>query len=295
MDLSEAAVSAPQSPRGPELRFNNGKLCIELVPQVSPEQMVENMRSALARGLPELRWCKPHEFTLAIASGGPSLEDTYKELNGDIAAVNGSLGFLLERDIVPVFCGVLDANEHMTDIVAADPRVRYLVASNCHPSLFDKLLGAGCKVWLWHTTPASVGSLEAETVLKEARPETWQMIGGGCSIGLRLINIGYVLGYRDFHLHGLDSSFRDRRTHAYADRRFGDWVDQNRIMINGYPTSINYMQQVTDFAGLLNRFAEPDIDPCEFQVFGDGLLQSCWRKYKDAKGAMSAAEAFQQW
>lgn len=270
------------------------RVFVRMTPPVSPEQMVENMRSALSRGLREVKACKPHGYALAIASGGPSLADTYQDLeaHGDVAAVNGSLGFLLEKGIVPTYCGVLDSNEHMVDVVVADPRVRYLVASNCHPKLFDKLIDAGCKVWLWHTTPKSINSEEGARLLKEHRPETWYMIGGGCTIGLRWVNLGYVMGYREFHLHGLDSSFREDRSHAYKDRRWGKWVDESSLEINGYKTSLNFLQQVGDAANMITRFQQGDMEPVKFHIHGDGLLQACWRHWEANKDTMSPGEAF---
>jgi hypothetical protein len=281
----------------PEIRQSGDQFFIRATPPTSPEQMVENMRSALSRGLPEVRACQPHGCSLAVAAGGPSLSDTYESLKDQdhIAAVNGSLGFLLDKGIVPTFCGVLDSSPHMADVVVADSRVRYLIASNCHPSLFEKLIAAGCKVWLWHTTPASIGTDAGLALLKATRPDTWLMVGGGCTIGLRWVNLGYVLGYREFHLHGLDSSFRDRQTHAYDDRRNGDWVDGHSLEINGYKTSLNFMQQVTDAAHMIERFKLADMQPVKMTVYGDGLLQAAWRFWEANQDSMSAPDAFQQW
>lgn len=259
--------------------------------------MVKNMRSALSSGLREVPACVPHGESLAVAAGGPSLADTYHDLEsqGHVAAVNGSLGFLLDRGIVPTFCGVLDASPHMADVVAADPRVRYLVASNCDPALFDKLIGAGCKVWLWHPTPASIGTDGGEKLLREMRPDTWKMVAGGCTMGLRWVSLGYLMGYRDFHLHGLDSSFRDDKTHAYDDRRSNkEWIDASSLEINGFRTSLNFMQQVTDCSMMLARFQMPDIEPTKIEIYGDGLLQSCWRHWKENGDRMSPQEAFVQ-
>lgn len=280
----------------PEIACNSeGDLFMRTRPAIAPAQMVGNMRSALARGLPEVRMFRPHGQTLAIASGGPSLADTWQDLEGHVAAANGSLGFLLDKGAVPHFCGVCDANPHMADIVVADPRVRYLVASNCDPALFDKLLTAGCKVWVWHSTGISLGTAEADAVLREARPDTWLQIFGGATIGLRLVNLGYALGYRRFHLHGMDSSFRANVTHAYPDRRTGEWAEASAVEVNGYRTSLNFLQQVDHFARLLDRMSKPDTDPVQFEVFGDGLLQACWRRYRDANGTLTPKEAFETW
>jgi hypothetical protein len=269
---------------------------LDLKPGISPERMVENIKSALARGLREVPACMRHGCALAVAAGGPSLEDTYTLLpgQGHIAAVNGSLKFLLEKGIIPEFCGVLDASPRMAEIVVADPRVRYIVASNCDPSLFDKLLDAGCKVWLWHPTPASIGTDEGAKALRELRPDNWRMIAGGCTIGLRWVNIGYLLGYRSFHLHGLDSSFRNDQTHAYADRRCGAWVDANSLEIAGRRTSLNFLQQVTDCAAMIELFTSARVERTELQVYGDGLLQDCWRHWKADETKMSPSQAFKE-
>jgi hypothetical protein len=278
------------------IQFNEGRLTVDLRPNTSPERMVENMKSALARGLREVPACKAHGSTLAIAAGGPSLADTYHLLagQGHIAAVNGSLKFLLEKGIVPEFCGVLDASPHMAEIVIADPRVRYLVASNCDPLLFDKLLEAGCKVWLWHPTPGSIGTDDGAKLLQETQPGRWRMIAGGCTIGLRWVSIGYMLGYRSFHLHGLDSSFRNDQTHAYADRRCGAWVDANALNIAGYVTSLNFLQQVTDCAHMIELFTGPTVEPTELHVYGEGLLQTCWKHWEANQETMAPSEAFKE-
>lgn len=279
------------------VHVNEGRLEVELRPAISSERMVGNIKSSLARGLRELKACHPNGFSLSVAGGGPSLSDTYPDLkaeNRHIAAVNGSLKFLLDHDIVPEFCGVLDASPHMADVVIADPRVRYLVASNCDPGLFDKLLSAGCKVWLWHPTPASIGTDEGAKALQETSPDAWLMIAGGCTIGLRWVNIGYLLGYRSFHLHGLDSSFRDDKTHAYADRRCGAWVDANSLKIAGRRTSLNFLQQVTDCAAMIDLFTSARLEPTELQVYGDGLLQDCWRHWEANRETMNPQQAFKE-
>lgn len=283
------------------IAFNDGKLLIPIGPPIDPETMLANMASALARGLRDLKVCKPHDRVLSIASGGPSLADTYRDLQGDIAAVNGSLGFLLDHGIVPHFCGVMDATPHMADVVAADPRVYYLVASNCDPSLFDKLLAAGCDIRLWNPTPDNVGAnlrqltpnAEGFTLLGRDYPGKF-MIGGGCTIGLRLVSLGYVMGYRKFHLHGMDSSFRGLATHAYPDRRDGAWAEHSSIEINGYRTSLNFIGQVTSFASMLGKMMLPPFEPVEFEVHGDGLLQSCYRFWLERKDEMPPSEAFQR-
>lgn len=249
-----------------------------LVPAFKPEQLLEQVRSSVARGLPEIRRCKPHEHILSVAAGGPSLEDTYRELGDYVAAVNGSLPWLLDRNIVPNLCGVCDPSPHMVDIVEADKRVTYFVGSLVHPSVFDKLLKANCHVVLWHSAP--IDGLEA--LLDELYPKKdWLEIGGGSTMGMRWINVGYQCGFRHFHMHGLDSSFRidpvrGRASHAYPDHQDNkEWVK-----FEGFDTKPNFIGQVADFIGLMERYTHPDIEPVEIKVYGEGLLQKRFREWQ---------------
>ena len=229
--------------------------------------MAENIRSALGRGLPEAGRFRAHDRLMAVAGGGPSLADTWHELQGVVVAVNGSLGFLLERGLMPWACGVCDPNPHMADIVEPRAGVFYFVASCCDPAVFDRL--RGCDVVLWHLTGP------AEPILAE-RGGDWLAIGGGCTMGLRWLNLAHAMGFRKFHLHGLDSSFRGGATHAYPDRQ--DARDSQRLTVEGYPTRLNFLAQVSDFFKVMERFAQPDLDPIGVELFGDGLLQHLWRR-----------------
>ena len=232
---------------------------------VDDEQYAENIRSALARGLPEIGPKHPHSHLMSIAAGGPSLQDTYKELEGVVCAVNGSLGFLLEKDIKPWGVGVMDPREHMADVVEKRDGVFYFLASTCHPKLFDKL--DGCDVCLWHP----LGLPDIESIAKGAK----HFIGGGTTMGLRWFNLGHFMGFRTFHAHGLDSSFKGNATHAYADHTDGF----GSLEMFGYRTRQNFVQQVSDWFEMKAMFAAlPEADRPNIKLFGDGLLQHCERE-----------------
>jgi len=247
-----------------------------LTPAVSSEQMIENMRSSISRGLRLATACRPHDITISVAAGGPSLQDTYKELDGFIGAVNGSLGFLLDHEIkdgASYACAVMDAGDHIADALVADPNVRYYIASVVSPKVFDKL--KDCDVRLWHITPESTTDPKGvEAVLHANYPDQWHAIGGGCTMGLRWINLGYYLGFRRFKLHGLDSSFRGSSTHAYPDR--ADTKD--RVEFRGRQTRPNFLAQFHDFFAVVGDFNHRD-PSVTFEVFGDGLLQDEWASW----------------
>lgn len=243
-----------------------------LVPTHKPEQLLENVRYALTLGLPEVKYpSAAHDGILSIAGGGPSLEDTWPELEGYIAAVNGSLGYLMGKGVTPQMCGVCDPSEHMADVVAAAPGVAYFIASCVHPSVFDKLMAAGCTIYLWHLHPID----GLDDLLKEHYPEGWIQLPGGCTMGTRWLTLGYHMGFRKFHFHGLDSSFRDKSSHAYADHQDKkEWVG-----FDGFQTRINFLGQVVDFISLMEDSRKPDVDPIEVKMFGNGLLQARYRHW----------------
>jgi hypothetical protein len=68
-----------------------------------------------------------------------------------------------------------------------------MIASQCHPAMFDNL--NGCQVTLWHPYVKK----------GQDRPKNSMLIGGGTTSGLRAISLFYVLGYRQFELFGFDS------------------------------------------------------------------------------------------
>lgn len=251
-----------------------------LTPTHKPETLLEHVRSAVARGLPEVRECKPHDEVLSIVGGGPSLADSYKEITGCIAAVNGSLSWLLGKGIVPQMCGVCDPSEHMADVVEAHKDVAYFIASHVHPKVFDRLLDAGCKVYLWHLHP--IDGMDA--LLADLYPDGWIQVTGGCTMGLRWMTLGYLNGFRRFHFHGLDSSFRGSSSHAYPDHQDQkDW-----ITFDGYPTRLNFLGQVSDFIMMMDNSLKADVEPIDVKVFGDGLLQKRFRDWQAEHGGKYA-------
>lgn len=234
-------------------------------PCVEDERMLENIRSALARKLPMIGMFRPHDRVMSIAAGGPSLEDTWKDLRGVIVTANASLGFLLERDVTPWACGLLDPRPHIADLIEPNPGVFFFVASTCHPRVFDKL--QGCKVVLWHAS--GMPGLDTEL------PAGTDMLGGGSTMGLRWFNLGYYMGFRNFEAHGLDSSFRGDRTHAYPDRTDGERILDYR----GFATRLNFLQQVEDWFKTKAMFASlPERDHPTIRLHGDGLLQTMERE-----------------
>lgn len=237
---------------------------------LEPGEVLENIRSAISRDLPQAVPCRPHNHRLCVVGGGPSIEDTWKDFGGYVAAINGSFNWLVAHGILPHACGLLDPREHIADLIEPRDGVRYFVSSTCHPRVFDKLKHLHVEVWHPSGTPG------LEELLREKYPGSWHMVGGGTTMGVRWINLGYFLGFREFDLHGLDSSFKDGRTHAYPDKR----DKEATIEVDGFKTSMNFLIQVQDFFATIDRFNQQDMDPTRFIVRGKGLLQKKWEEFR---------------
>ncbi len=251
-----------------------------IVKSVSDEQIQRNMVYALALGLQQVRRCPPHDLVLAIAGGGPSIADTYGKLrnpgpNTRVVAVNGSHDWLIAKGIVPFGCAFLDPNPRVAELFTPHHDVLYFVASCCDASVFDKL--KGYNVRLWH---AAGQTPEDKTILNKGLPD-WLLVGGGSTVSLRCIMLGYMLGFRDFRLHGFDSSSRNGKRHAYAQ---DDGVLPDEITYQGYRTTPAWLVQMTDFFALLDRFNRPDMNYVTIKMYGDGLLQSEWKRFRKECG-----------
>jgi hypothetical protein len=189
---------------------------------VSIDQIKENMK----RGLPKLEnlpdFQKEHNKIASIVGGGPSLKETIGDLKGDVFAAGSSNDFLAMNGITPKYSIQCDPDA-ITGlyITNTNDETIYLIASCCHTATFDKLKNR--KVYTWHSF-----SEDQLPTIKEVDPQFYA-ISGGCTVGLRAINIGVILGYKHFHLFGFDSCLGpDDEDHAYklAD---GDTTETGRI------------------------------------------------------------------
>jgi uncharacterized Rossmann fold enzyme len=168
---------------------------------VDAEGRLAHIKSALERELPEFGPSEPHDKEIVIVGTGPSVKNEVakirklKKKGAMILAVKGAHDFLIDRGIMPHAAVCVDP---MPDQIKYYKRkgkdITYLIASQCHPAMFDYLKDES--VIVWHMLATS-----SHDFLKGRL-----QIGGGSTTGTRGIVLAWMMGFRDIHLFGFDSS-----------------------------------------------------------------------------------------
>jgi uncharacterized Rossmann fold enzyme len=164
------------------------------------ETLFAQMDAAIARGYKQIKQSEPCKTgSIVLVASGPSVKDQ-TELIGKmqkagcpVVAIKGAHDYLISKGVIPDYALAIDPQEHRIAFHKPNKAVKYMIASQCHPALFDNL--AGHDVTLWHPYVKK----------GQDRPKNSMLIGGGTTSGLRAISLFYVLGWRDFQLFGFDS------------------------------------------------------------------------------------------
>lgn len=238
-----------------------------------------NVRSACERDLEWFTGQPAHKKTIAICCGGPSLKDSLPDIrwhrrNGArIVSVNNVLGFLMENGIKPDSHVMLDARPDNAEFVKSAPDgVKYMIASQCDPSVFDALQDRD--VLLWHNMAEGMQPLFeplAEAAMTgEGKP--FALVPGGGFVGLRAISLAWLSGYRKVHVYGLDGSFRAGQHHAYSQSlNDGDKPIEVQLGQDGkrYQCARWMVRQAHEFQDAYGQLAERGVS---VWVHGDGLI-----------------------
>lgn len=239
----------------------------------SMDTMLAQAEENLKRELPLFVEMPQHSGEAIIVGGGPSLQDCLPNLRmrrnygGIIFALNGAHDWLIERGIVPDFHVLLDARpENVRFVQNPNPATTYLVAAQCHPSIFDALKGFQVTTWISCTDlPERDHEFAARFPGKPL-----MMIGGGATVGLKTLNLAYLWGFRRFQLYGFDSSYRGEENHAYR-QDLNDGESRMEIYAAGKHFTCapwmakqaqEFQQQYRQLVGL----------GCIVKVHGDGLI-----------------------
>lgn len=242
------------------------------------EAILENIRTNCQRDLPWFTGFGDQSVAAAIVCGGPSMRDSLEDIKAQkrrgakIVTVNNALRFLLENNVTPDVHIMLDARPENVEFVRAAPStVRYLIASQCHPSVLDAL--AGKDVVVWHN------AFGDNAELREALDHWWEegpdqkpciLVPGGGTVGLRALWLAQLSGYRKIHVYGMDSCYHGEAHHAYAQPlNDGESLLTVTMGTKTYSCARWMARQATEFQTAYGELAAHGV---QLWVHGKGLI-----------------------
>jgi uncharacterized Rossmann fold enzyme len=235
------------------------------------ETLFAHMDAAIARGYPQIKEAQPikTEPILLVASA-PSVRGQIevikkmKAAGSPIVAIKGAHDWLIAQGVIPDYALAIDPQEHRIAFYKPRKEVHYMIASQCHPALFDNL--NGYQVTIWHPYVKK----------GQDRPKNSMLIGGGTTSGLRAISLFYVLGYRQFELFGFDSCNEDQMLRVNGEKiKEGDSLVEVKIDPQGETFYCNTAMalQAEHFQTYYDYL--PD---AVFNGHGHGLIQAIIKK-----------------
>jgi hypothetical protein len=238
----------------------------EVVCNTEKAKIVDNIRYSSALGLPAITIQPENDRKVIFCAGGPSIQDSLIQIKKEqeegslIVAMNGSAKWLRDNGVFPDWWVGIDARAENVRFLEGFPAMEFFLASQCDKALFDALKEQ--KTTIFHIDIPDIG----EYVFDDGQPI--QAIGGGSTVGLMALSLAYTQGFRDFHLYGYDSSFREERGHAY-----GQFQNDSVVTVNvqgrdfqSTPWMVTQVNQWQDLAGQLRNLG------VNITVHGDGLL-----------------------
>lgn len=203
------------------------RLALSMTSCITPQEMHSNFYATLERGFTPINdYLGAYSGACSVVGSGPTIKETHKELVGDVIAINSAISYLLDVGIVPKFGLLWDGAEIVEQFARPHPDITYLVASRCHPKVFERL--KDCKVIVWHAGGDHdiVEVMVRPEVIAKMTPQP--LIAGGSAGVTRTIYVASVLGYTDIHIFGADSCYSaDGDTHIR-----GSLVPEKDILVS---------------------------------------------------------------
>lgn len=248
---------------------------LELVGNIAGDEVKAHILAAEARN--HSSWLKPlepHNGVALICAGGPSLRDeipsiqAHKALGAKVFGCNGSPNALWQNSIETDFHVIVDARpENLRFTEALSPDAICLYASQCHPSLHDRMKD---RLVIWH--PAIEGIMDLVGNDKERA-----FIGGGTTSGMKAATLAWALGYRTIHLFGFDSCYRDGNHHAYPQSlNDGEQVIDVEFDGKAYKCAPWMIQQAEDFEAFAPQLMDHGVT---LHIHGSGLIPDIAKQF----------------
>jgi hypothetical protein len=280
--INNQQPNQPKDPNQVQIKTRNA------VPNEQVQEHVEkNILLARKHNIPEVTACEAHDAWAYMIGGGASykkpeniaaLKFTKHQHDHFIFASKTAHDYLIENDIIPFGCILLDPRHHVPDYVKnPHPDVRYFIASQCDPKALENLVEKNAKVYLYH---AAVGAGE-DAVLKRLGSKGAYIAGGSTSM-TRGIGMLYTLGFHNFKLFGIDSSYpsKPERVHGINQEKQAMEVtmsesDTNKNIGDKFWTDAEFIAQCNDMENIMKNWLHLRIEN-----YSDGMMKELFTTLK---------------
>lgn len=242
-----------------------------LVMPNTPEEEID--RHIIENSKKNLEWImasEPHDGTAILCGGGPSIKNHVEDIcrlkiaGGTVFALNGAAKWLIDQGIEVDYQTILDAKRETASLV--EPRAKnHLFSSQCNPETVDSV-----RPILYH-----LNNVDVEKLFPQERRERggYALVGGGVSVGITSMVLSYVMGFREIHLFGYDSS-HENSTHAY-EQPMNKFIPNCEVEWGQktYTCSMPMKAQAEAFPTWAKQLQQAG---CKLSVYGKGLLQAIW-------------------
>lgn len=246
---------------------------VHLVCNTPDEILIANIKANSALNREWVQCVPAHDGVAVICGGGPSLADelglveALRNKGGTVFAMNGAASFLSGKGLWADYQVIADAREQTAALTG--PARDHIFASQVHPVLFDRVPNAK----LLH-----VNSYEDHNdflaLIEGVGPENFALVGSHGSVGNVSLALAYAMGFRNIHVFGFDSSFREDAGHAYAQpMNISEPICTVEYAGKKYTCTFTMKSQADVFPRLAYDLEQMG---ATFTVHGSGYLQDRW-------------------
>ena len=183
------------------------------------ETVKANVKHNITLGFQQVQPYPTNDVEAMIVGGGPSLKRDIEEIRDlrergvKLIALNNAYQYCLDYDIKPSAYVMVDARPfNLRFLENTIPECKYFIASQCDPSVFERLESVKDQTYIWHTSAE-----EIQDILTANYPMCYP-VPGGSTVLLRAIPLFRMLGFKRFHIFGCDSCLEDGAHHAYEQK-----------------------------------------------------------------------------
>lgn len=232
-----------------------GAITFDIQTPLSGDVLVSHVKHALSLGLPELRQFEyAWQGELTVVANGPSARQAPVSPFLKTLAINGALKLFTDKGLAPTYWIACDPQELVADFLEDAPKeTTYLVASKCHPAVFEALKDRNVILFHIHDEPTN------------ALTENLGHVSRAVSVTICCFEIMARLGWRKFDTWGWDGCVLDGQEHAVAQTNLGGHIEIEHLD-HTYTTLPVWALEAQDAIDALRGF------PFPITIHGSGFI-----------------------